>query len=83
MQHSKLEQCLALLRIVEKRNKITFDDMLSTTKIGEGQLGDSLEILVKTSLITLIVGANNIPVGYSSTERGINVLRFFGLSSFH
>ena len=82
MQHSKLEQCLALLQVVEKRNQISFDDMLSTTKFGQDQLGDSLELLVKTSLITMMMSANNVPVAYSSTERGINVLRFFGLSSF-
>ena len=82
MQHSKLEQCLAVLQAVEKRNRTTFDDTLSTTKLEKDQLSDSLEMLVKTSLITKLTNANNSPVTYSCTERGSNVLRFFGLSKF-
>ena len=77
MRLSKLEACLAVLKVMEKRNRITLDYLLLATKLGKGQLEGSLDILVENNLVTKRINLNK-KITYNSTYRGTVVLSFFG-----
>lgn len=78
---SKLERCLAVLQVAEKRDHMTYNDMLVATKLEKAEFEGSLNLLVKNLIITKQANLNNHDFTYSSTERGYTILRFFGLNN--
>jgi hypothetical protein len=79
MQLSRLKACLDLLQTVKKRDRTTFEYIVSNTNMERAILEASLNLLVKNRLITMLKSLNN-KIAYSSTERGNRVLIFFGLN---
>ena len=79
MQSSKLQTCLHVLKVLEKKPQSTFDDLLQDTKLERNQLEYSLDLLAENLLVREQTNLNN-KIVYSATERGSRVLSFFSIN---
>ena len=79
MRPSKLETCLHVLKVLEKRKQTTFSPLLSTTQLERNQLEYSLDLLIENLLVREQTNPNN-KTTYSITERGNRVLSFFSMN---
>ena len=79
MRPSKLETCLHVLKVLEKRKQTTFNALLSTTQLERNQLEYSLDLLIENLLVREQTNPNN-KTTYTTTERGNRVLNFFSIN---
>ncbi len=79
MQSSKLQTCLHVLKVLEKRKQATFNDLLLVTQIERNQLEYSLDLLLENLLIREQTNPKN-KTTYTTTDRGNRVLNFFSIN---
>ena len=79
MRSSKLQTCLHVLKVLQKRQQTTFDDLLSTTQLEKNQLQYTLDLLIE-NLLTKEQTTPNNKTTYTTTERGNRVLNFFSIN---
>jgi len=77
MTQGKLKDCLATLSLIEKRNHLSFNELLTVSKITKNKLENILDLLVKNNLVT--EHNNKDKNFYTVTQQADITLKFFNV----
>jgi predicted ArsR family transcriptional regulator len=80
MTNTKLEEYIAITKIVAHQGPLNFQQLSEHTDLEPPKLKEHIEFLIEQGVITTQKQPGNSPQTYTASTRGIKVLKFFNLN---